>query len=105
MFAGVAEYLGVALLFWRRTTLLGSLLLIGALGNVLMLDISHGVAVKRIALRLLPMAFFLTLPDLRRLADLFLRHRAAGPLHVGEPSWGSPWIRRMAVAAKAVVIL
>ena len=105
VFTGAVECLGVALLFWRRTTLLGSLLLIGALGNVLLLDISYGVSVRRIALRLLLMALFLTAPDLGRLADIFLLHRPAAPLHVGEPSWGSPWMRRMAVATKALVIL
>jgi hypothetical protein len=105
VFTGVVECLGVALLFWRRTTLLGSLLLIGALGNVLMMDISYGVSVKRIALRLLIMALFLAAPDVRRLADLFLFDRPAAPVHFSESSWGNVWARRTAVAVKALVIV
>jgi hypothetical protein len=105
MFTGIVECLGVALLFWRRTTLLAALILIGSLGNVLMLDIGYGVSVRRIALRLLLLAIFLVVPDLCRLADLFLLHRPAAPLDVGRPSWGSPWTKRLAVATKAVIIL
>lgn len=105
VFTGLLECVGVALLFWRRTTLLGSLLLIGTLGNVLMMDIGYGVAVRRIALRLLLMALFLAAPDLSRLADLFLRHRPVAPGNLRGPSWKSPSTRILALAVKAVVIL
>jgi hypothetical protein len=105
VFTGLLECLGFVLLFWRRTTLLGSLLLIGALSNVLMMDISYGVSVRRIALRLLLMALFLTVPDLRRLVDLFVLHRPASSAHLGGPSWRSAHMKRLAVAVKAIVIL
>lgn len=105
VFTGVVECVGAVLLFWRRTTLLGALLLTGALANVLMLDSSYGVSVRRIALRLLLMALFLTVPDLRRLADLFLLHRPAAPADLGGASWTNPWARRFAIAAKAVLIV
>lgn len=105
VFTGLVECVGVVLLFWRRTTLLGSLLLIGALGNVLMMDIGYGVAVRRIALRLLLMALFLATPDLHRLVDFFFRHLPVSPGDAKGPSWKSEWTRRFAHALKAVVIL
>jgi len=105
VFTGLVECVGVALLFWRRTTLLGSLLLIGAAGNVLMIDTSYGMTVRRIALRLLLMAVFLAAPDVRRLANFFLRHLPVTAGDIEGPSWKGVWTRRFALALKAAVIL
>ena len=105
IFTGVVECIGVALLFFRRTTLLGSLVLIGSLTNVLIIDIAYGVSVRRIALRLLLLALFLAAADLRRLANLLVLHRAAGPVTVDGFSWQTPWARRTALIIKAIVIL
>ncbi len=105
VFTGVVECVGLALLFRRRTTLLGSLLLIGALSNVLMIDIGYGMTVRRIALRLLLMAVFLTAPDARRLANFFLRHLPVSPPDSEGPSWQSVRTRRLAIAVKAAAIL
>ena len=105
VFTGVVECLGVALLFFRRTTLVGALVLVGSLTNVLMIDIAYGVSVRRIAFRLLLMALFLAAADLRGLVNLLLLHRPAGPVTVDGPSWRSPWARRAALTAKAIVIL
>lgn len=105
VFTGLVECAGVVLLFWRRTTLLGSLLLIAAMGNVLMIDIGYGVAVRRIALRFLLMALFLTAPDLPRLARFFLGRL---PLAAGAfegPSWKGGWTGRLALAGQAAVNL
>jgi hypothetical protein len=105
VFTGLVECVGLALLFWRRTTLLGSLLLIGALGNVLMIDIGYGMAVRRIALRLLLMAVFLAAPDLRTMANFFLRHLPVTPGDIEGQSWKGVWTRRFALALKTAVIL
>lgn len=105
VFTGVVECVGLALLFWRRTALLGSLLLVGALGNVLVIDIGYGMGVRRIALRLLLMAVFLAAPDLPRLANFFLRHLPATPRDIEGPSWKPVWTRRFVLALKAAVIV
>jgi hypothetical protein len=75
MFTGAAEMLGGFLLAFRRTRLLGALVSIGAMTNVLMLNLCYDVPVKLFSAHLLGMAVFLTLPDLRRLGDLFLFNR------------------------------
>ena len=73
LFTGAVELLGVVFLFFGRTTLLGALILIGALTNVLMMDIAYGVSVRRIALRLLLPALVLAAADLSRLINLLVR--------------------------------
>lgn len=75
VFTGAVEMLGGFLLAFRRTTLLGALVSIGAMGNVLMLNLCYDVPVKLFSAHLLLMAVFLALPDLKRLGDLFLLNR------------------------------
>ena len=79
IFTGTAEMLGGLLLAARRTTLLGALVCIGVLSNVVMLNLSYDVPVKLYSSHLLLMAVFLTAPDLRRLASLFIWHRPVPP--------------------------
>lgn len=74
--AGAAEAVGGLLLLFRRTTMLGCLLLLGAMGNVVALNFCYDVPVKLYSVHLWLMAVFLLLPDARRLADFFVFHRA-----------------------------
>ena len=78
LFTGIVECLGV-LLFWRRTALLGALVAAATMTQVFVLNLCFDVPVKLYSLHLLLMAVWLTLPDLRRLADFFLFHRAVVP--------------------------
>jgi uncharacterized membrane protein YphA (DoxX/SURF4 family) len=88
--AGAAESVGGLLLLFRRTTMLGSLFLLGVMGNVVALNFCYDVPVKLYSVHLWLMAAFLLLPDVRRLADFFVFHRAipAPPatLRIG-PRW------------------
>ncbi|HET9211723.1 MAG TPA: hypothetical protein VFR03_15050 [Thermoanaerobaculia bacterium] len=77
IFAGLAEWLGGVLLLFRRTTLLGALVSIGALTNVVMLNFCYDVPVKLFSSHLLAMALFLAAHDLRRLANLLVLNRPA----------------------------
>jgi hypothetical protein len=74
--AGAAEAVGGVLLLFRQTTLMGSLLLLGVMGNVVALNFCYDVPVKLYSTHLWLMAAFLLLPDLRRLADFFVFRRA-----------------------------
>jgi hypothetical protein len=77
IFTGIAEVLGGVLLLTRRTTLLGTLVSITVLSNVVMLNFCYDVQVKTFASHLLVMAVFLILPDLRRLANVFVLNRGS----------------------------
>lgn len=75
VFTGGGEMLGGLLLTMRHTTLLGALVCIVVLSNVVMLNFSYDVPVKLFSSHLLAMAVLLTLPEARRLVNLFLFNR------------------------------
>lgn len=104
MFSGAAEMLGGFLLGFRRTRLLGALVSIGAMTNVLMLNLCYDVPVKLFSAHLLAMAVFLMLPDLRRLGDLFLFNRRV-EARVDRPLFESPCRNRMAQAAGVAFVV
>ena len=76
LFTGLAEAVPAALLFWRRTTTLGALLMVAALANVVAMNLAYDVTVKGFSIQLLLMAGFLLLPELRRLWDAVVMQRA-----------------------------
>jgi hypothetical protein len=76
-FAGALETIGGVLLYFRRTATLGALIVMSVLANVVMVNFCYDVPVKQYSLHLLVMTAVLLGPDVRRLADFFLLHRAA----------------------------
>lgn len=76
---GGVELLGGLLLFFRRTTLLGSLIAIVAMAQVCALNFCYDVPVKLHSLHLLGMAIFLAGEDASRLAALFFFNRPVAP--------------------------
>jgi uncharacterized membrane protein YphA (DoxX/SURF4 family) len=75
MFTGVIEAVGGALLFNRRTTTMGALVSLGALSQVLALNLSYDVSVKLWSANLVMLTLMLLAPDLRRLLNVFLLNR------------------------------
>jgi hypothetical protein len=104
VFCGLLEMVGGLLLAARRTTLLGALLSIAALGNVVVLNFSYDVPVKLYSMHLLAMAVFLAAPDVRRLADLFLFNRPVEPAPL-RPVFRRAWACRVALVLWAVAVL
>ncbi|HYP52008.1 MAG TPA: hypothetical protein VEQ42_00625, partial [Pyrinomonadaceae bacterium] len=104
MFTGAAEMLCGVLLFARRTTTLGALLTAGVMGNVAMLNFSYDVPVKIFSLHLLALAVFLTVPDARRLADVFLLNRASRPAEV-RPLFAREWLNRAALVLRTLFLV
>lgn len=103
MFTGAAEMLGGLLLVARRTTLLGALVCIGVMGNVVMLNLSYDVPVKLYSSHLLAMAVFLTLPGLRRLADVLVLNRESEPVRM-RPLFERELLNRGALAIRTVFV-
>ncbi|MCK8498788.1 hypothetical protein [Myxococcus fulvus] len=102
LFTGGAEVLGGLLLLARRTTTLGALVVIGVMSNVVALNFFYDVPVKLYSTQLLLFAVFLTLPDLRRLANVFVLNRATQPASLELPFTLSP---RVLWASRAVKVL
>ncbi len=104
IFAGLSEMLCGLLLVARRTTLLGALVCIGVLTNIVLMNFCYDVPVKLFSSHLLLMAIFLTLPDLRRLANLLVFNRRAEPAVI-RPLFAKKWLNRGAVALRTVLVL
>ncbi|HZI09427.1 MAG TPA: DoxX family protein [Myxococcus sp.] len=85
LFTGGAEFLGGVLLFFRRTTTLGALVVIGVMSNVVALNFFYDVPVKIYSSHLLLMGVFLLLPDLERLAGVLVFNRPTGTRELGMP--------------------
>lgn len=99
-FAGAFEVAGGALLLFRRTTTLGALVLIGVLGNVVLLNFCYDVPVKLFSAHLWLMAVVLALPDCRRLANVLFLQKPTSP----QPAWDErasklPWLHRVTKGA------
>jgi uncharacterized membrane protein YphA (DoxX/SURF4 family) len=104
VFTGLGEAVGGLLLFSRRTTLLGSLVCIGVLANVVMLNMSYDVPVKLLSLHLLGFAVFLAAHDLERLLDMFVRDRVPAPAQLRPLLTTRRW-HWAAIAARSVLAL
>ena len=72
VFGGALEMIGGVLLFWRRTTTAGALVLAGVLVNVVMLNFCYDVPVKLFSSELLVASLVVAAPDLRRVAVVVL---------------------------------
>jgi hypothetical protein len=103
IFSGAGELLGALLLTTRRTTLLGSLVCIGVLGHVVVLNFSYDVPVKLFSLHLFLMAVFLAAPDFKRLADLFLFNRRIEPAPI-RPIFRQRWQNIAAISLRTALV-
>jgi hypothetical protein len=77
IFGGVLELIGAVLLFWRRTTTLGAVVLVGVLANVVMINLCFDVPVKIFSTHLLAACVVLLAPQVGALARFFLMGQAA----------------------------
>ena len=102
IFAGLAELLGCSLLFFRRTTLAGALILGAALTNVLAMDLAYHLFFPgMIAADFLLLAGIIVAPYARALADVVVFGRTAMPPE--EPQ--TPLSRRRYAALVSLAIL
>jgi hypothetical protein len=104
IFAALGEIIGGILLFFRRTTVLGALFVIGVMSNVVTLDLFYDVPVKLYSAHLLLMAFFLLAGERKRLFNFFFANRTAGP-STAEFPLRSKLSQRGRVLVKAIVLL
>lgn len=73
--SGFLEALGGLLILFRRTLILGLLLLLGVLGNVVLLNFMYGVPVKLFSATLWLMCIYLLAEDIPKLLNFFLFHK------------------------------
>lgn len=78
-FGGLVEVIGAGLLLFRRTTLLGSLILIGVMTNVVMMNFSFDVPVKIGSTHYLLFSFGLATIYSRSIINLFFLNQSTQP--------------------------
>lgn len=77
VFAGLAEILGGVMLMWRRTSLLGALILLVVMGNVALMDLCYDVDMKLYACHLVLAISVVLAPELPRLVRAVLARDAS----------------------------
>lgn len=103
IFGGLAEVLGAVLLLFRRTTLLGALVLVGVVTNVVMMNYCFDVPVKLASTHYLLFAIGLAVVYGRPLVQLFLRNRSTEPMDQSPLFEQKQWIWT-AAAIKFVLV-
>jgi uncharacterized membrane protein YphA (DoxX/SURF4 family) len=103
LFTGGAEVLGGLLLFFRRTTTLGALVVIGVMSNVMALNFFYDVPVKIYSTHLCMMGVFLLLPDLRRLANVLVLNRPTEAVVLRTP-FQPLWLERGSRVVKVLFV-
>ena len=102
-FAGFCEFAGGLLLFFRRTTTLGALLVGGVMFHVALMNFCFDVPVKIYSTHLFLFAVFLASPDLRRLYTVLVLHRAV-PAVPFALVWPKRWMQFMALGMKVLFV-
>ena len=96
-FAGAMELAAAVLLFIPRLWILGAMVLVADSVQIFALNMSYDVPVKLFSFHLIVMGLVLLAPELRRLADIFVLNRPAGPSPM-PPLARRVWVRRSLVA-------
>ena len=86
LFTGGAEVLAGVLLFFKRTTLLGSLIALTIMINVFAINMAYDIPVKIFSLNLIFLAIFLAAHDFSRLRAMFFLNTTAPPAQLNTPA-------------------
>lgn len=85
-FTGGAEVLAGVLLFFKRTTLLGSLIALTIMINVFAINMAYDIPVKIFSLNLIFLSLLLAAHDFSRLKEFFFLNRSAPPAQLATPA-------------------
>jgi uncharacterized membrane protein YphA (DoxX/SURF4 family) len=103
-FTGWGEIIGGFLLFFRRTTTLGSLILVIVLSNIVAINFCYDVPVKLYSSVLLIMSVFLLSPDAGRLWSVLYSNKPTLPVTFMMPL-KKRWMNRSRLVLKYLVIV
>ena len=104
-FMGSIEFLAGILLFFRRTTTLASVIILGILANVIAVNFSFDINVKLYSIVLIMMALFLLSKDVARLFNFFFLNKIVYPSLDASLRFKKEWKNTALLAAKYVIIL
>ena len=76
IFLGSLEILGGLLLLYRKTSTLGSILILGIMMNVAFMNLTYDIPVKLFSIHLVVMAFILLVANGKRVLNFFIKNEA-----------------------------
>lgn len=103
-FTGWVETITVLLLLFRRTRTLGSLMAIGVMVNVFVINMTYDVPVKSLSFRLLITTLWLGAQDYRRFLGILLTNKQVRASNAWPQLFTTPW-KKYAALLIAMIIL
>jgi hypothetical protein len=103
VFAGVVECLAGTLLFFRKTTTLGAILMVGALGDIVYVNFAYDGGVHVYSSYFVLLAAFLLVDDVPKVYNLLIRERYTVPVKF-YPTLSARWLRVTRIGLKSLTI-
>lgn len=104
IFIGIAEMLGVLLLF-RKTTTLGALIMLGVSINVMATNYFYDVPVKMVSTALVLFCLFLLAPNIKRFYMLLIKQEPVQLSRPPQPTFSKRWKRIAFISIKYLFII
>ncbi|RZL50580.1 MAG: hypothetical protein EOP00_03695 [Pedobacter sp.] len=104
LFTGGAEVLAGILLFFKRTTLFGSLVAMTVMANVVAMNFAYDIPVKIFSLNLLIMAGWIAWYDKDRLINFFFLNQISLPSAI-KYTYPTKWKKIIQLSLKSIAIL
>ncbi len=103
IFSGIVEIFAGILLLFRRTVVLGALLITAIMLNVFMMNISYDIPVKLYSLILFIMGGFILAPDIKRTMQFFVLNKIVQPKIIN-PYFSKQKLKTAAIIIKSLII-
>jgi len=104
VFTGLGEVTGGLLLLFKRTRLLGAIVVAIVMSHVVMLNLSYDVPVKLYSAHLLLMALIIMAPDSKRLLKFFLLNETVPP-EPAKPLYNTQKKKWIYFAGKSLILI
>lgn len=104
IFIGIAEMLGILLLF-RRTSTLGALIMLGVSINVMATNYFYDVPVKMVSTALVLLSLFLLAPNIQKFYVLLIKQKPVQLSRPPQPTFNKRWKRIAFISIKYLFII
>lgn len=104
VFGGVVEILAGGMLFFRKTSTFGAILLVGALGDITFVNYAYDGGVHVYAFYFVLLGLFILADDLPKLYNLLIRERYTVPVRL-YPDFSKPWLKYTRLTLKALTFI
>jgi hypothetical protein len=104
VFGGIVEIVAGAMLFFRKTTTFGAILLAGALGDITYVNYAYDGGVHVYAFYFVFLALILFADDIPKLYNLLILERYTVPVRI-YPDFKKPWLKYTRIGLKVLTFI